>query len=176
MVTDSLKRNPTAPVRFARSEPAKSTCESAESHHLDEGRLVSCINCGDCSMTISDVDFIACRALTYIRIFWLTLRMLNHSLDKHSFYTLLMDSERGKRTKWNFAVMQSVPTAPSWSARCSTIMVKIACDLLDCWFIKVLPVVRKTDPCSKNLQSWHGWLFHCWKTAKVTWTIGSVYR
>jgi len=36
--------------------------------------------------------------------------------------------------------------------RCSTMMVKIACDRLECWFINVLPVVRKTDPYSRNLR------------------------
>jgi hypothetical protein len=56
-------------------------------------------------------------------------------------------------TRWNFAVITSLLRAfRLWTRdRCSTMMVKMAWDRLECWFIIVLPVVRNMEPYSKHL-------------------------
>jgi hypothetical protein len=119
-------------VRLTLSEPAKSTCREIISVRQEADQAWH--PCPTFPLDSFKVSNACCR--------W-----TNRGGPKEGLKTFQ------RPTRWNFAVITSLLRAfRLWTRdRCSTMMVKMAWDRLECWFIIVLPVVRNMEPYSKHL-------------------------
>mmetsp|Transcript_29607 Transcript_29607/g.66994 ORF Transcript_29607/g.66994 Transcript_29607/m.66994 type:complete len:225 (-) Transcript_29607:513-1187(-) len=156
--SELLSTGLTHAIMSVREFPPKLSCSILVSL---ESRYGTCTECLFCSSPRADMTFPSASNPEFM-----LMPSFNRSPSALVFFNRSLPA---KSTKWNFETIysssatfapSSVPaTSLGFSAirkslsrinRCSIINVKIACDLLECAFISVLPTARRAVPCSKS--------------------------